>query len=78
MEREAFHELYRTYKEAALIRIRPSTGRGDRVLRLLHHSLAMKLKTLRSLWCLSDEYLNYAKNNRNEWERKGKEAIEDT
>jgi hypothetical protein len=38
--------------------------------------LALKLKTCGVFGVSSDEYLNYAKNNRNEWERKGKEAIE--
>jgi hypothetical protein len=37
--------------------------------------LAMKLKTCGVFGVSSDEYLNYAKNNRNEWERTGKEAI---
>jgi hypothetical protein len=74
MEREAFHELYRTYKE----------GRSDKdpsefwyegeigFFDFIHHSLAMKLNFVESLVSRSDEHLNYAKNNRNEWERKGK------
>jgi hypothetical protein len=37
--------------------------------------LAMKLKTCGVFGVSSDEYFNYATNNRNEWARKGKEEI---
>jgi hypothetical protein len=73
-----FHELYRTYKE----------GRSDKDPSEFWYEgeigffdfyiipLALKLKTCGVFGVSSDEYLNYAKNNRNEWERKGKEAIQ--
>jgi class 3 adenylate cyclase len=73
-----FHELYRAYKE----------GRSDKDPSEFWYEgeigffdfyiipLAMKLKTCGVFGVSSDEYLNYAKNNRSEWERTGKEAIE--
>jgi class 3 adenylate cyclase len=72
-----FHELYRTYKE----------GRSDKDPSEFWYEgeigffdfyiipLAMKLKTCGVFGVSSDEYLNYARNNRSEWERTGKEAI---
>jgi hypothetical protein len=72
-----FHELYRTYKE----------GRSEKDPSEFWYKgeigffdfyiipLAMKLKTCGVFGVSSDEYLNYAMNNRNEWESKGKEAI---
>jgi hypothetical protein len=73
-----FHELYRTYKE----------GRSEKDPSEFWYKgeigffdfyiipLAMKLKTCGVFGVSSDEYLNYAKNNRSEWERKGQRAIE--
>jgi class 3 adenylate cyclase len=72
-----FHELYRTYKE----------GRSDKDPSEFWYEgeigffdfyvipLATKLKTCGVFGVSSDEYLNYAMSNRNEWERKGKEAV---
>jgi hypothetical protein len=69
--------LYRTYKE----------GRSDKDPSEFWYEgelgffdfyiipLATKLKTCGVFGVSSDEYLDYAMNNRNEWERKGKEAI---
>ena len=39
--------------------------------------LAKKLKECGVFGVSSDEYLNYAQQNRKEWERKGKEIVED-
>jgi hypothetical protein len=51
-------------KRAALIRIRPSSGtKGDRVLRLYIIPLRQK-QAFGVFGVSSDEYLNYAKNNR--------------
>jgi hypothetical protein len=73
-----FFELYRTYKE----------GRSDKDPSEFWYEgeigffdfyiipLALKLKTCGVFGVSSDEYLNYATNNRNEWARKGKEAIQ--
>jgi hypothetical protein len=73
-----FHELYRTYKEGRSEKD-PSQFWYESEIGFFDFyiiPLATKLKTCGVFGVSSDEYLNYAQNNRNEWERKGKEAIE--
>jgi hypothetical protein len=73
-----FHELYRTYKEGRSEKD-PSKFWFEGELGFFDFyiiPLASKLKTCGVFGVSSDEYFNYAKNNRNEWERTGKKAIE--
>jgi hypothetical protein len=74
-----FDEMYKAYKE----------GRADKDPSLNWYEgemgffdfyiipLANKLKTCGVFGVSSDEYLNYAMNNRMEWESRGKERVEE-
>ena len=73
-----FHEMYKAFQDGRADKD-PSVGWYEGELGFFDFyiiPLAKKLKECGVFGVASDEYLNYATTNRNEWEKKGREVVD--